>query len=50
LARILAFFDRTVAGGDPTLGAACAGVEATGATLIGARGVFGAVLFGVGDF
>jgi hypothetical protein len=31
------------------LGAA-AGVEATGATLIGARGVFRGVVFGVGDF
>ena len=48
-ARILAFFGWTLTGCDTTLGAA-AGVEATGATLIGARGVFRGVLFGVGDF
>ena len=48
-ARILAFFGRTLTGCDTTLGAG-AGVEATGATLTGTRGVFRAVLFGVGDF
>ena len=48
-ARILAFFGWILTGCDTTLGAG-AGVEATGATLIGARGVFRAVLFGVGDF
>src|SRR5580765_251103 len=48
-ARILAFFGWTLTGCNTTLGAA-AGVEATGAALIGARGVFRAVLFGVGNF
>ena len=48
-ARILAFFGCTLTGGDTTLGAGAV-VEATGATLIAARGVFRGVLFGVGDF
>jgi len=45
----LAFFGWTLTGCDTTLGAA-AGVEATGETLIRARGLFRGVLFRVGEF
>src|SRR3954468_16931327 len=48
--RILAFFGRTLAGREATLGAGWVGVEATVATLTGARGVFRGVLFGVRGF
>ena len=48
-ARVLAFFGWTLTGCDTTLGAA-AGVEATGETLIRARGLFRGVLFRVGEF